>query len=229
MTMKILCISSEGIGNAILYVPVVKTLGQSYPGCAIDICVSSTAAAEVFGGLPSVRNIITLNKRTSNTVQLVKTVCRLRCEHYDLIITSYLDKGIKVALFVSLIGAKKSVGFRNGWWSWLYTQAVPVPQLSHEVSMNLLLTDALGADTRLTDTTISVEQAHRDRASLFIAEKLPASPRFIGIHPGSGINLGRRSKRWPADRFAGLIQQVHEQLKMRCVVFGGPDETELVS
>jgi ADP-heptose:LPS heptosyltransferase len=53
------------------------------------------------------------------------------------------------------------------------------------------------------------------------------SDRLIAIHPG-GTMLGGM-KRWPAERYAQLADDLRERWDARILLFGGPDEAELVA
>ena len=39
---KILCISSTGMGNSILYIPVLRSLKREFPSAKIDVIVSGS-------------------------------------------------------------------------------------------------------------------------------------------------------------------------------------------
>ncbi|MCX5781733.1 MAG: glycosyltransferase [Elusimicrobia bacterium] len=222
---KILCISSTGMGNAILYIPVLRTLRKRFPGAKIDVIVSNMQAKAILENLDLVNRVIFFGKTKAYPFTYMKLLLTLRKEKYELFVTSFLDKSLKIAVLGFLAGIKDRAGFANGWWNIFYGFIVRVNEKKHEVEYNLDLLRAIGIEG--TDNSIALPEAVN--GNVITDKALPEvyGRTIIGFHPGSGTDLGESVKRWDVVKFALLADKLAEQYNAEIHVFGGPEELEL--
>lgn len=226
--MKILCVSTTGMGNAILYIPVIRTLAKNYPDATIDFIVSYSAAESLLQGYSGIRKLIFLPKDKIgiwDTFRLIKT---LRNEKYDLFVSSFLDKSMKVALFSYLLGIPKRVGFSNGWWKIFYNHRVSIKEHKHEVEYNLDLLKKIGLEN--IDNSISIELSNIELSfgEQFLTDSnIDRKKHIIGIHPGSGTNILKDIKRWPVEKYAELANELTQDMNSEIIIFGGKEELPL--
>ena len=222
---RVLCLSTTGIGNTVLYIPVIRSLALSWPEAGIDVLVSNAAAREVLVGLPGVRTITVFEKKKAGILQYYKLARELRKENYDIVITSFLDKSFRIAVFCYFLGIRVRVGFKNDWWKIFYTHKVPIIEEKHEVEYNLDLVRSLGLET--IDTSIDIEVSEKDKSFADEFIKKESIHKAIGFHIGSGTDLGKASKRWALENFVSVADHLAEKYKVSIILFGGEEEYEL--
>ncbi|MBN2406627.1 MAG: glycosyltransferase family 9 protein [Elusimicrobia bacterium] len=220
---KILAVSTTGIGNLILYTPVLRTLKEWYPQAQITLLCGSRAASMIVSGSDAVGDIWVIDKKRRS--EYFRVLSGARKERFDMVITSYLDRSAKVALFTWLSGAGIRIGYESGILSFLYTHRACPGDREHEVRQNLRLLEKLPHKGSVTEKTeIFIDRKAADFADGFIKDR----GSVIGFHPGSGTDIGRTAvKRWPAERFSELGDELVKRYGADVVLFGGPGEEEL--
>jgi heptosyltransferase-2 len=96
----------------------------------------------------------------------------------------------------------------------------------HEVERNLHLLTALGVHgvspasrLRLRITAVARQKA----AAYFVRSGITSEDVVVGLIPGSQWG----TKRWPAERFAALIDHLAGTQALRCVLIGGPQDRSI--
>jgi len=225
---KILCLSTTGMGNAILYTPVIRSLIANYPQSVIDLMVSNPAAKNLLEGYPGIRRIIYWPKKDLTFWKYIKIFMDLRGENYDLFIGSFLDKSMKVSFFAFLLNIPIRVGFSNGWWKILYTRQVRIKEQKHEVEYNLDLLKVIGVDVTDNKVGLFLKDCDYKYAEEYIVKNNARARKYIiGFHPGSGTDIGNTVKRWSIDKFAETADKLIETLNASVIIFGGKEEATL--
>ncbi len=224
---NILTISTTGIGNLILYTPALRALRRNFPESNITLLVASKAAANLLDGCKELDEIIIINKNKNGIFYWLNIVRHIRKRRFDLVITSFLDKSFKVALFTWLTGARYRVGYENRAYGWLYTHQISITEKKHEIEYNLDLVRAIGLTVRRFNekapfvyTTPLEEELAKD---FLVKNQVSYKDLLIGIHPGSGLAIGS-AKRWPREKFAKLCDLILALPRTKIIVFGGPEE-----
>lgn len=224
---NILTISTTGIGNLILYTPALRALRRDFPESHITLLVANKAAANLLDGCKELDETIIINKNKNGIFNWFNILRQIRRKRFDLVVTSFLDKSFKVALFAWLTGARYRVGYENKVYGWLYTHQAPVTERKHEIEYNLDLVRAIGLIVRRVNekapfiyTTPLEEELAKD---FLIKNQVAHKDLLIGIHPGSGLAIGS-AKRWPREKFAKLCDLILSVPRTKVVVFGGPEE-----
>ncbi len=223
---NILAISTTGIGNLILYTPVLRALRRDFPESHITLLVASKTAANLLDGCKELDEIIIIKKK-NGILNRLNILRHIRKRRFDLVVTSFLDKSFKVALFTWLTGARYRVGYENKAYGWLYTHQVPIIEKKHEIEYNLDLVRAIGLTIRRVNekapfiyTTPLEEELAKD---FLVKNNVSHKDLLIGIHPGSGLAIGS-AKRWPREKFAKLCDLILTEPRTKVIVFGGPEE-----
>lgn len=224
--MRILVISLKYLGDVIVATPALRALHEAYPGAHIDVAIRR-GYEDALAGNHAVHEIIAIpmddyahGSAIARFKAQWRTAQMLRRARYDLVVS--FEPGDREALFAWRSGAKRRVGPDYQQLAFLYTDRVPV----REGSMNFIdyycaIAEAAGARVRSRATTIVVPA--RDAA--WARQFLGADQQYvIGIHPGAR----EADRRWPAERWAMLIDRLSENSNVRVVTMSSPGERERV-
>ncbi|MBD3379909.1 MAG: hypothetical protein GF408_05545 [Candidatus Omnitrophica bacterium] len=205
----ILFISLSNLGDIILTTPVIEKLRDLYPEAKIDV-VTGAPGKKIFVLHPSVRDVHVLQDHRALGRRIRKLVCFHRMK-YDLVVD------LKGSLLPYLAGAGMSVGgfFDKG-------PVVPKPDL-HKRSEHL---SVLG---KLTDTPYSfprffmpVTRLEKKEAQMILSGA--GDVRKVLINPGAKSRL----KRWPADLYARLCDELVRNQGCAVIVAGADEDRKTV-
>jgi heptosyltransferase-2 len=168
---------------------------------------------------PGIATVIPYDKRGTQRglrglLGMVRTV---RSQGYHLILSPH--RSLRSAVLVASSGSPHRIGFTQWWTRWAYTDTVPRPHVAHEVERHLHLLTALDAEaiTVPRRLALQVNTAARQQAEQYFARLgVAAGDEVIGVIPGSQWG----TKRWPAERFAALIEHLVARPQTHCVLFG---------
>jgi heptosyltransferase-1 len=231
---RILIIRPSALGDVCRTVPVLASLRAAYPGAIIDWVVQDDFAPAIESH-PALSRVVTFPRarfarwwRNPRAAWEVVTWFRqLRRQRYDLVLDC---QGLgRSGLMAAATGAPQRVGLRHAReLAWLgYNIRAPFaghhPPPTHTVDQMLLLVKSIGiepiADMRLYTALDDVKWWARRREAF----GFPAG-RYAVIAPTSRW----LSKRWPIDRFAQLIEPLHQRGFERVVIVGSPSEVRQV-
>ncbi len=220
--MRILVIQTAFLGDVVLTLPLVEALHTCFPGAHLTM-LTTPANAPILDGQPGVDTIMTYDKRGAQ--QGVRGMWalarRVRAQGYDVVVSPH--RSMRSAVLAAYSGSPQRIGFAQWGTRWAYTATVPRPVAAHEAERNVQLIQALQpaqppASSRLT-LRIAPE-AHKQADSFFAAAGITGNTMLVGIIPGSQWG----TKRWPAERFAALVERVTIRTNTRCVLFGAPGD-----
>ena len=202
--MRILLVQTAFLGDVVLTLPLVQALSQRFPQAQVDV-LTTPAHAPLLQGQPGVHGVLTYDKRgrqrgVRGFRDMVRTV---RAHQYDVALAPH--RSWRSALLVRCSNIRQRVGFAHLTTRWAYTMTIPRRTTGHEVEKNLQLLTAFGPLAAVTAlAAFHVPEAERQKAhAYFLHQGVAPDARVIGLIPGSQWG----TKRWPALRFAALVQQ----------------------
>jgi lipopolysaccharide heptosyltransferase II len=241
----ILAINFGGIGDEILFLPVVSGLKKCYPGCHITLLVEPRARsiAQITDHVDAVLTF-DIKKRPLLSKDLLDLLCLLKSQEFDLVVSSGSSPLVSLLLFLS--GIPERVGYASGQFANLFlTRPVKLNRNQYAASMYSDLLTWLEPSTRLSCMPhLSVSKAEKQSAKdrLFkdgIEQGLnldqSKSKQIILIHPGmSKLALEKGLyKAWHPGSWAKLITLLNssEKLGENAIVAlcGGPDDRESIT
>jgi heptosyltransferase-2 len=222
MTVRVLIIQTAFLGDVVLTLPLIATLQQHFPHALIDV-LTVPAHAAILQQQPGIDRVLTYDKRGQQRGigGFYTTGRQIRAYRYALVVAPH--RSLRTALLVAWSGAPRRLGFAHWLTRWAYTATVPRPMQGHEVERNRHLLTALGLDTAALAVRLNlwVDPAVRQRAAAsFACGGIGPEDIVVGLIPGSQWG----TKRWPAERFAGLIDHMAKTSGLRCALFGGPPD-----
>ncbi|MBC7472978.1 MAG: glycosyltransferase family 9 protein [Candidatus Sericytochromatia bacterium] len=227
---KILLICFGGIGDVILFYPVINVLRDLYPRSKI-IFVVEPRCKNIAEKNPYVNQVITFDlKNKPELKDYVNFIKQLRQENLDLAVSIGRSPLVPVLLFLS--GAKHRVGYATNPLKFLYSKAVPLNpnQYAGKMYFDLLKGVGIDADILSPVPVIKVPDNEKKWADQWFADKNLVSQglqKIIMIHPGAS-NISKQKniiKTWDPEKWSKLINQLLMK-NIKVILAGGPDDSE---
>ncbi len=212
---NILLINFGGIGDEILFSPVIQSLKKTYPEAKITLCLEGRSKAFI-----SLTNLIDnsffINIKTKNKyLEMLKLYFRALTGRYDLVISSGANPLIAPLLYFT--GIKTRIGYKTSDLSKkLLTYAVDLNKNQYSANMYFdLVRPIINTDFELPE--INIDEVKREANTVI-------------IHPGvSKISVQKGiTKIFGAKVWAELIKKLLNNEK-KVILTGGPDDEEVIN
>ncbi|MGZ5781612.1 MAG: lipopolysaccharide heptosyltransferase II, partial [Burkholderiaceae bacterium] len=225
---RILIISPNWVGDAVIAQPLLRLLKQQDPNCTIDVLAPSWVApvwraiSEVDAVLetPFKHGALQLRERWKFAQQLRK---RGYAAAY------VLPNTLKFALIPWLAGIPRRVGYkgemRYGLINVMHHKSPHAarPMVSFYAALANAPAPAAPSPGDLPRPTLTVTQAQLDSASVRLG--LQPGSRLIAFAPGAEFGP---AKRWPANHFAELAKIIRKNYPdVQIVMLGSPKDREV--
>lgn len=231
VTKTILLILIAGIGDFVLGTKAIRAIRAGFPDSEIHLLTStqSSPLAQCNLRLNQVWSfpIRELRKSKRNYLKILMLLCKMRKVRYDLAVNLYpvssRSGAIRMGIVFGCLRAKQKAA--QGVWPLpgFLSKALPVDIFENKHISDAMcdLAAAVGGrpDCRgLELFGANPESAHSDL--LKIPDAAGGSRLFIGLHPGSDVP----EKRWPAEYFAGVANELGRKFQVIVILLGGPGE-----
>jgi len=220
-TKNILIIQLWGIGETILTVPAIKALKERYPKTAIDV-LCTPRNKEIYFNYPFISklNIVKLNPFS------LKLFILKNWKKYNIVID--MEEYLNTSAIMSFYIGKRTIGYSHGARSLTYSKKVKYNDKQHTSKTFFDLVKALG----VKGTTNKLEKLHytgTDKKIVDLALKYSRIEKkhlLIGIAPGAAESS--RSRMWPQQNFAELIEKICKKKKnVKIILTGANHEKKL--
>lgn len=211
---KILLINFGGIGDEILFLPVLQSLKQKFPDCKITLCLEGRSKA--FLGLTDlVDNYFFADIKTKNKyIQMIKLWFKALTGGFDTVISSGASPLISLLLFFT--GIKSRTGYKTNKLSEiLLTNAVELNKNQYAAKMYFDLVKPV------TNGEFELPKIKNDNCERF--------SDTVVVHPGvSAISISKKIyKTFDGKIWAEITDKLIEKGKKVCLA-GGPDDTKCI-
>lgn len=211
---KILVINFGGIGDEILFLPVLNSLKKEFPDSKITLALESRSKS-IADLTNIIDNMIFVDLKTKNKYfELIKLIFKARFTKFDIVISSGASPFISIVLF--LTGIKKRIGYNTGFLSQkILTNTVLLNKNQYASSMyHDLITPLTSKKTELPEINI---------------EKSEKEPNTILIHPGvSKMSIQKGCiKTITPNIWAEVIDLLIERGK-KVILTGGKDDESCI-
>jgi heptosyltransferase-2 len=237
--LRILLIKLHAIGDAVMITPAIRHLKHSLPDAEVDILIGEWSA-QVMQHNPYVHRIITFPDRWFsprnpwNCVQLYSLSRQLRSKHYDAVLVFHHHWAIRT--FASSLSAPITLTYhpvfddsdRFSLWDTHRHGVRNATALVNAFCRRLGVAEIPDDDDSQLTADWVVTDDEAECAKEILAEAgIDQSP--IVIHPGAGGSPRgpANERKWFADRFAGLIDELHRQRSEPLVLEGAEFEQPL--
>lgn len=226
--MRILINALSGIGDALMFSPALALLKRNSPDTIVDIAVMFKPVEELFRNNPFVNNIYFIDFLKQSKLKSLKQTLALRKNKYDVSINVYPSNRREYNLVQFLEGAKIKLAHRYNHysftnWDFLNTKLIREVKDRHNTVENFELAKAAFPGIReqeLAGLEVYLSEADRIFADKFISENGLERKFIAGFHAGSATFKGHINKRWSADKYAMLAQQLAEKYHAKILLFG---------
>lgn len=215
---KFLVIQTAFTGDVVLATAIVEKIHNAYPDAQIDFLLRKGNEG-LLKGHPFLTNVFIWNKKDGKYTNLLKMMRRVRREKYTHIINPHRFLTSGLMMFFS--GASYTAGFNKNPMSAFFTKVAPhdiaevgATEYIMEVERYQLLIEDI------TDKHAAFPKLYPSPADYEKAAAYKSQP-YITIAPSSVWF----TKRFPADRWAQLINMLPAHLKI--YILGGPDDIPL--
>lgn len=232
--MKILILALSGIGDALMFTPVLKLLRQSNPTAQIDALVMYKGTKEIYDSNSNFNQVIHFDFLKEGIINSLKFVLGLR-NKYDASINVYPSNRKEYNIISFLIGAKQRVGVeylrmnaQN--FGWLNNVTILENDKTHNVQTNIKLIEKLLNKKFDEEPSMQISILPDDEsfAKIFLKEKYISEKDFVvGFHPGCATLKNHIKRRWEPEKFAELGRKLIKEKNAKVFLFGGPEEEEL--
>lgn len=219
-----------GLGNAILLIPLLKTIKESYPDKNLYIITSTSVSMRLFKMYPFISSVFLLKiQRGKELISGIQYyIQHIRPLKPDLYISHFLHTLVDFSIWGFFSGATFRISYNTFLNGCLDTYTLPVDIKKHEVERNLEIAKILNARKKHIDLFVPLQNGDVDFAMQFLELKNMINFDIIlGIHPGCDITS--KYKRWPVDKFTFVAKEISKIFNVKIVFFIGPGEEELLS
>lgn len=226
---SILLFKLRHIGDVLLTTPAIRLLRQAYPKAHITMVVNK-GTDDVLLHNPHLNRIVTIDREMVKGVPFHK---RLRYEWgvlkalreccYDLSVD--FDSGERAAFLSLLSRVSTRVGFRyqRGPRRQIFHRQVNIEGSPHTAERNLTLIEKAVGLVRKNDRLELYTASEEDRRmALWLRKHRLSGKDLVIIHPGARFWF----KRWPAKKWASLLDILQGELGLSVVITGGGREME---
>ena len=219
--MKIVVRVPNWIGDSILALPSLLSLGKNYPQAEVWI-LSKPWVKDVFSPDLPVSGLIPLPE--DNGIKSLRRMARrLHEQAFDLSVL--LTNSFASALLFSLAKIPERWGYATDGRGLFLTKSVRVREEErayHQVEYYLRLLSGLGLKTFPPDIrlTVTAEEKAESRNRLLRAG-IDLERPLVLLNPGAAYGP---AKRWPAERFARVASALQKDKRAETAIIGSADE-----
>lgn len=202
---KILIVTLSNLGDVVLTLPVFESIVQRFPHASLDVVVGG-GSAQVFEKDPRIRTVISYNKK-AGLLGKWRFLKKIRENKYDLIVD------LRRSLFGLLGGAK----YRNSYWRLLPSTR------THRAARHLFSLKGIAPKvSRVSFLADRVRPLPDGPDFAFLREENLGHKKIVIACPGSKSDL----KKWPADRYAKLLDRLAAEENCQIVLAGDSHDAE---
>lgn len=224
---KVLVVQTSFLGDTVLTVPLLSEIKSRFPQTKLSV-LCNPQARELLRDHPDIDEIIVDDKRRADKgwLGLWRKADMLKARGFTIALSPH--KSFRTALLLFLAGIPYRVGFyqSKGWF--LFNARVTRDAYRHDVERNLSVLKAFGIEPEECNRTLQLETlaaVDETVARTFQSLGVDGSRLRFGLNPGSVWP----TKRWTINGYAELVGLLKEHYACDVLLFGGPEDAEIVA
>jgi heptosyltransferase-2 len=224
---KVLVVQTSFLGDTVLTLPLLAEIKRRFPKSKLSLLCTSLGQ-ELLSDHPAVDEIIVDDKKKIDRgwIGLWRKANLLRDKGFTMALCPH--KSFRSGLLLFLARIPFRVGFAQSKSSFLFHVRVNRIAERHDVERTLSILEGLGIRTEECDRALDLpiraetreEVAHRLRSL-----GVDTSKMLVGVNPGSVW----ATKRWSVEGFARVIAMLKERYPCEILLFGGPEDDEIIA
>lgn len=226
---RILVIAIRAIGDVVLITPHLRLLKERTGASFLTVLVDG-AGADVLEHNPCVDRVVRIDRRRSRRLSWGRHVAEiwslirgLRAGRYDIAVDLY--SGPRSAVLAWMSGARHCYGedVRGRARGYLYNRRMAVIRDGHHlVEQKLDLIAALTGQVNPEEAALEVVVSETERQAAWdhLDKMKLTSDRLVALIPGAGSPY----RRWPAERFARVGDELNARYGAQVFLLGGPED-----
>lgn len=227
---KILVIRLSAIGDVVRVLPAVAALRNAFPSAQIDWAVENTAA-DILRENPLLDRLFVFDRGPrwlQSALLFWNLMRRLRDQQYDIAIDFH---GIfKSGLLLRATQAPRRIAFappraREGSHRFANEWAMLSAPIMNRVDENLELCSTITGDNEPIRYHFQIDKQINVDVFRTVTEQRKNRPWLALVH----APVDRPEKRWPAERFAKLIDMLMEDGRFDVVLTHGPGQRQMLT
>jgi ADP-heptose:LPS heptosyltransferase len=234
---KILIIALAGIGDLILFLPVMSSLRKAMPQARIDGIFYDNGSADLYVSDDLIQHplffpLFKWEKRRTpflkKLISLIQAVFRVRKEKYDLALWPFAVTTTKKVLLMWLFGAKQGIIHAGSVWLTRKSfsrrlKLVPFSDNDHVIQRNAGLVKSLGIQDGTPQRFLELTHDELTFGRTFVESQATSQKLRIGFHPGGNLTWNAY-RQWPPEKFASVVAKMSIEQNAACFLFGTEDE-----
>jgi lipopolysaccharide heptosyltransferase II len=234
LVQKVLLVRLRSIGDTVLMTPCLEAIKSLRSAIEITV-ISEALSAPILEDHPFVDHLLLTSSSLGSRAGLIKN---LRRQHFDVAFD--LHGGTTASIIAGLSGAKYTIGYQGYRYSRLLNRRAPAPDTLlnratvHSVEQQLALLNWTGLTVPEAPPGLSLQVTDQARQQvcerlhaidMYPAESAPpaTAKRFAIIAPAAAFE----TKRWSSNRFARVVNHLHEKWHLPCIVIAGREQEEI--
>ncbi len=223
---RILIIKWSAMGDVIIATALFEDIVRAFPNREIHLD-TQPAWQPLFAHDPRFQRILAVDwrDRRRRLHQMGTWLRQVREGNYDLVID--LQCNDRSRLLLSLLWLSgHHIRYRLGNRRQLPYNIAPagLPKPAHTIDKGRAALQAGGIPATTPRPVLHIPERHVARARAFVDQHSLAPANYAIFLPG--CNANGHLKRWGADRYAALANQLYREGLARIVLIGGPDEAD---
>jgi len=233
---KILIRGTNWIGDAVISIPAMKQLRRLFPHAHISLLVRPWVR-DIYAKADFVDEVLNYDRQGIHRgwAGFYRLVSDLERRHFDLAVL--LQNAFEAALLAWCARIPRRIGYARDARSFLLTNACRIDaavRQMHQVYYYLGILSGAGLIEKRPweysgqDLSISVgirEEDKRAALEMLRSRGIPETQKLVGINAGASYG---EAKRWLADRYAALADELVKQYGVQIVLFGSSDDLPVV-
>ena len=208
----------------VMALPMLNAASRGFPGGLLTVVVQNATMLSLLEGNDRFVKLAMGSKEFSGVFGKLKLIKKTREQHPEVTISTVPSPKMRSGVLALLSGSGKRICSNQYGSSFCNIKIEGKPEERHYIYKNLSLLSPVKIESSSLEYGIRIPLKYNQKADEFFeGNKISQDKKTIGIHPGAG----NRQKRWPAEKFT-LVGKELAGKGYKVIIFGGPDEVELI-